>query len=507
MSDHEFEKRVRQELNDLKLKPSGDTWVKIEEALKKKRRRTPILWLPLLLLGLAAGGYIYFNQSAGKPTSAALAGTKPTVSKELSSLHSAHPETKTASATISPEVNKKQGNASAIAQSSDNDLTSDRKPSAGDTKNQLTGKTPSASGIPNKSRPELVVKKAFVRKADDDLMDIVVNDMITKENDQNKRRSSEFSPAPDGTETAGDKTLSKQFTVTSQKGYLVPDIYADHKTADKSGTPIRFLPQLAKAAPVIVNKRSRWSYAVTASVGSTMIGEGKLGVKKSLIEDVSLRSAGVSALNGNQSFSPTIPAPGPYRPSSINPGLGYTFGGIVKHELSKRFSISAGLNYARLTTYSIVGQQINQTRQLNNGPYGSLTVTSYFLFQEDQTNKSYKNRYHFIELPVTLHTTLINSKTLPLYWNAGISLSRLMTSNSLFFDGTSGVYYRDKKLINQTQTALLTGFSVALMNRSHHPLWIGPELRYNLSEILKKDLNGNKHLMYLGAGVKWFLRK
>src|SRR5688572_12068837 len=62
MSDHEFEKQVRQKLDDLKLTPTATTWVTIEEELRaQKRRRVPVFWLPLLLIGLAAGGYFMFD--------------------------------------------------------------------------------------------------------------------------------------------------------------------------------------------------------------------------------------------------------------------------------------------------------------------------------------------------------------------------------------------------------------------------------------------------------------
>ena len=62
MSGHEFEKQVRQKLNDLKMTPSTESWENIEERLRESKRRPVIFyWLPLLLIGLAAGGYLLFN--------------------------------------------------------------------------------------------------------------------------------------------------------------------------------------------------------------------------------------------------------------------------------------------------------------------------------------------------------------------------------------------------------------------------------------------------------------
>ena len=63
MSDHEFEKQVRQKLDDLRLTPTPAAWDKIEQEIREnKRRRAPLFWLPLLLIGLGAGGYFIARQ-------------------------------------------------------------------------------------------------------------------------------------------------------------------------------------------------------------------------------------------------------------------------------------------------------------------------------------------------------------------------------------------------------------------------------------------------------------
>ena len=62
MSGHEFEKQVRQKLNDLKMTPSAESWENIEGKLRDRKRRPVIFyWVPLLLIGLAAGGYLFVN--------------------------------------------------------------------------------------------------------------------------------------------------------------------------------------------------------------------------------------------------------------------------------------------------------------------------------------------------------------------------------------------------------------------------------------------------------------
>jgi hypothetical protein len=117
----------------------------------------------------------------------------------------------------------------------------------------------------------------------------------------------------------------------------------------------------------------------------------------------------------------------------------------------------------------------------------------------------YKNRYHFVELPVSVHYKL-NKGTLPIYFNGGVVVSQLIQSTSLHFDGTTGVYYKNDRLINQTQAGLTTGLSFALFSNTERPLWIGPSIRYNISTILKKEVSEDKHFIAVGLDLKLFLR-
>ncbi len=69
------------------------------------------------------------------------------------------------------------------------------------------------------------------------------------------------------------------------------------------------------------------------------------------------------------------------------------------------------------------------------------------------------------------------------------------------------VYYSNDELLKKMQTAVSTGFSFALFNKTSRPLWIGPTVRYNISPALKKETSPtNKHFMGLGLDVKWFLK-
>ncbi|WP_315816620.1 hypothetical protein [Paraflavitalea speifideaquila] len=69
MSDHDFEKQVKVRLDQLKLRPSDAVWTVVEKNIRReKRRRRMIIWLPLLLLTLGAGGYFAMQENSQPAT-------------------------------------------------------------------------------------------------------------------------------------------------------------------------------------------------------------------------------------------------------------------------------------------------------------------------------------------------------------------------------------------------------------------------------------------------------
>ncbi len=63
MRENEFEKNVQHKMDELKLRPSDDVWLRVEQELKKKKRRRGIFFLSLLaaLVYLAGWGILYLQ--------------------------------------------------------------------------------------------------------------------------------------------------------------------------------------------------------------------------------------------------------------------------------------------------------------------------------------------------------------------------------------------------------------------------------------------------------------
>ncbi|RYG03382.1 MAG: hypothetical protein EOO02_08575, partial [Chitinophagaceae bacterium] len=74
MSDHDFEKRVKLKMDELRFRPSDAVWQGVERELRKdKPSRRGWLWIPAALLLLCAGGYYAVQQSGDRQHDAASA--------------------------------------------------------------------------------------------------------------------------------------------------------------------------------------------------------------------------------------------------------------------------------------------------------------------------------------------------------------------------------------------------------------------------------------------------
>lgn len=123
--------------------------------------------------------------------------------------------------------------------------------------------------------------------------------------------------------------------------------------------------------------------------------------------------------------------------------------------------------------------------------------------------RDYTNRYHFVELPVTLSYRFNRSRRIPLVLDGGLSLSRLVYTNALHFDGISRVYYENDDFFNKLQAGLHAGLKIGIMQNSKNPIWVGPNLRYFASGLIKRDIApaGSQHLWSFGINAKMLLKK
>ncbi|NML21074.1 outer membrane beta-barrel protein [Pseudoflavitalea sp. G-6-1-2] len=272
-----------------------------------------------------------------------------------------------------------------------------------------------------------------------------------------------------------------------------------------------------------LKKTSKWSYGVVASGGGSHISKGDpfdiFNKKNKEPENLAQNSptTGVSGAVGFNNGAATY-----NKPSEISMGFSYTVGGFVQRKVSERISFSAGLEYGYYSTKMEVGTLVNSPANVRSADQQDKHVNQYYQGRNNfmansfvpmygipppTETKKYTNKYHFLELPVKMHWRVNDGEILPILVDAGFTVSQLLSTNALHYDGTNDFYYEDKSYFNKTQFGMNVGVSFALFNNSKHPLWIGPTAKYQLTNLLSTKVSNGQHIWSFGLSAKMFLKK
>jgi hypothetical protein len=535
MSDHEFEKKMQQKMDDLRLRPSDAVWAAVERDLRReKRRRRIVLWLPLMGILLTAGGYFIFT-GTGKSGQETLAGKAP-AEKSVAPHSTVMPSTSTATVPTSAPKTKTSAKAEVETKPSSS-------PVSASSKNNNNPTTQNSTQPVNRSLQKHIdaatPDKPVVRKnsnADKNRGNKVPKALFTQSPKQKPSAGNEQDSEPKSTST--DKNINdkkplqkdgkdakdvKNEKDKEDKGKTVIDsnivVYnnesdAENETLDSAASvianviagkdPLPNKKPVRKTTKRTTTKKpayvSKWQWGLTANGGVANISEGN-------VFDV-LRTVRVYDLTGAGSFYngiPPVPAP---EPSPILPGASFTVGGFVQKGLSKRFSFSAGLQYSYFSVNTRIGQKVDSSKAINYGNFNSQVTDNYY--RADLMMEDYVYRYHLIELPVMISYRMFNIKKSPIVLDAGLSFSRLINTTALHFDGISRVYYENDDFFNKMQVSLNGGLNVGLLQKSKHPLSVGPYLRYFTTGLLKKEVTASgaeQHIWSFGLNAKMLLKK
>jgi len=288
------------------------------------------------------------------------------------------------------------------------------------------------------------------------------------------------------------------------------------------------------AMPIQRKTPSLWHWGVKADAGYSRISvsklfqlKGLLGTDKSYAEDLAARSysspappgAGNQFLNVQASTSPVKVA------SAIQPDFSASVGVFIQRTLSPRLKVSVGLEYSYMSVNTNVGKAFDSPITVNIGTNSLKVVNrfyespgyidtvrgSYASIQNQGAGKVYysqkqRYRFHYIEMPVMLNWQINKGKRLPpLVFEGGVSIGRMFSADALHYEGVKGVYYEDNSLFNKTQFNFVTGLSIGLFQKSKHPVWIGPDLRYSLNGLVKKDVSAGQYVWSTGISFKMLL--
>lgn len=472
MPENEFEKKVQQQLEELKLPPSAAVWPRVEKELKKKKKRRIVFFI-LLLAGLGFLGYSGYtvlttdskpattarrdSSSPGKPTPApadivSSPATQP-LPNELPV--SAGTQTPFEKSTAVPIGNRE------TAKTNSTKIQPVQRKTTEDTRFSYT--TP-ATG-------QTIVQQPVQQATEEEKEKQTVETSVAK-----NEISSETVKQP---ETPRDSTL------------LATTIPNDSATADKT---------VPDQPAITVNKKIpskiKWGFDLS---GGTVFNRNHA---------FSLAVTSQSAdFYNNPAYSSSNPSAGgpPARvirpPSAVQHGPALKAGLAAEWKLSDRSSLSVGLRYVYLSEKikigffkdtTIISNSYQSTQKNISGVYPSLP------------QQAYTNRYHFIELPLLYQLQLNKGNKLPILWNGGLSASYLVATNAFIYDtAAGGIYYHNRNAFNRFHINLQTGLSFRFGNKAAMQWSVGPELSLGISRLMKQDaIIRNRYLMYGGITAR-----
>ncbi len=458
-----FEKQVQEKMDELQFVPTEPVWQNIEKQIRtKKDRRRLLLWLPFLFLFL--GGIWWLSNDNNVTKSAATIENKNADEKadgpQITAEHQTTIEKKNATVTpIQSSGSRAYVKTSPVPKeinsASLNSVSSNEKESSGLYKN---------ASIPGK----LIAKTGVGKNKSATLQDLNKNilDSLTKSGD----------PAPLKNSLIPDEK-------TEPKDTIAPYKVTDSKAVDSN--------KLVVAEPIKNEERStsKWQLGFSATAGFSGIAKSFGSFSENNLMD---------AFTGGFNNSPS-PV---YRPSSVESGLSFSAGVITKKKLSNRTSFSTGLQYNYYSNIIAVGQMRRQDTTVYSNASISQSVSRFYL-NSGTDFKDYQNRYHFIGIPLSIDWQVF--KTIPLTLQAGLALQQLISTNALFYDARTNVYYSDKDAFKSTQLFSSIGLSYSIFNRSGSSLLVGPQLQYAISN-LEKNGSG-KHIFSLGLSAQFLFHK
>jgi hypothetical protein len=477
MQEQNFEKQVRQKMEELSLTPSTPVWQKVEQEIrqKKRRRRLVIIWLaPFILAG--AGLLVWHtlpslqkDQSLSKPVidSLSLKTTPvPSVQQQSATIETANTtDTATATAnTISEAVSKPNPSAApfAVIPSTPSTLRKEAISSSLPTVKQYTkGKSATDINLDRQGTPT------------ENLTTSATQHTIQKEGDITI------------TNFTNEEVSLKDSSSTI---YVIKPVTELIASPQKTPTAL-FVPveSITDTVPIqrIQRKVAKWSFAVQVAYG---IASTQKALLSPAVYAADYASSPTPSSGGQFNGSPSTPSP-------IDKGSAIGLGFLAKRKISDRFNLSTGIGYHRFSTRIQIGQQIVQDTTLQLS-FRLANLSSYYRNDRNVRLENYTNNYHFIEIPMALEWQPI--RRLPLNWQAGFNLSYLFATNALIYDPSANIYYKNEDLYSKLQLHFQSGLTYRIWKNQLFGVHVGPYLQYGLTGLQKEKGSSNYHLLSTG---------
>lgn len=491
MHDPKFESAVQEKMEKLEFIPSDSVWANIEMAVTHRRRRVVPVFIWFLLAGLllaGAGTAIYLrkdNQTVAKNTAVPAGG---------------------AAAAKNGAGTERDGTADAK-----NDAVTATTPTAVTPKNTTsTAGTPeSASGTPGSTSLSTPYGNHWTTASHRHGAGLTAGINSMNAGTKTTHPLDPSDPTHPADEVDAESPANAPFggranpaaTATRQHFAYRPGLIGSF--AFKSGIKGPGLPSSAtKTAVTGIPRPNRpWSLGFAGGLGVSSYNQSLMGKSAALSYGTNVPTtssaqylpAAVTS-NSNSTSSKRVT-------STVQPGLSYWAGIAAQKPLSARWTLSLGLDLHYYSSSLRVGGVVStyarsSSALIGNSVFSAMPSYPYYSVGDMQV---FTNRYYYLGLPVAMQWRVNRGRVVPLFLRGGVTLSRLMSSNGLYYDDESAVYYKDNAVIQPMQVSFTSGLIAALPLKGIR-IQAGPEMQYSATSLLKGGA-GNGHLLYGGLRV------
>jgi hypothetical protein len=497
MQDQNFEKQVKQRMEELSLTPSEPVWQKVEEQIRKKRdRRRLLFWLPFTVLSLCGGIWLVTNNIRNTNSIASAKKEKQNNSQNGQNTAQKN-DVKVETGTMNAGQNKKtfvvqeKARPSVVTKSlqKQNEIIPEVKP----------GK----QVLQNASVKEISYKKNKAINA--------TNKPLHQENTGNKKQGGDKVKQPgifpDTLDPVAKKPDEPNENISINKSKPSDSIVNNNPPKENE---VKGIDTVGQSKPDLKNEQedslavqknvakkeekphSKWKLAINAGIARSGINNGLQvfgGGAKSMETTNTLaadRSLNFSQAPSNAGVS--------YRPPSTQKKSGsFSLGILIKKQIGKRSSLSTGFQYNFYSTEMLVGQNISRDTMAD--PNKSVNN---FYANSGANFSDYHNKFHFVSLPVAFNFQIL--KNAPLDFHIGLSLQQLVETNALLYSSLSQIYYTDKSAFNKTQLFSELGIEYSFLLGKKLLLKAGPRVNYGHSSVVKES--SGLHLFSYGVATE-----
>jgi hypothetical protein len=463
MQENEFEKQLRKLMGEFKVSPSASVWERIKRSIEERRRRWPLIALLLGAVLITTGYMIYgWNKKEIRNDTAINGDTLQNAQSQL----------------------KQQD----IFKLNDSVPDVSNKPLQKNITTEQSLKAINEAFEKNRSLP-LIEKPDQNYFTDTSKLAVQKNE---SKNDTAKemadREENTFADSPvDQNKTADDKINADK----KNKEIIKPDTVTQSVPVNDN-VKLNKLPDAKKSAGKKTAIHNNLSFGISVYGGRSNTVDNLFNQRQS------------KNIQSTNSIGPGITAAAVHPVQPFTPSYNFSIGGFVQKNITKKLSVSTGVNYMHFTTKAQTTDITSSVTLAVPGLTSTEFINSYY---RPGSNQLQVNKYKFIGASLALHQNIINSKRIPVYADAGVSLMRILSAKTLIYDNNSNAYYSKNDWLQKTQATMQLGVSMHIKLNDRNYLFFGPEVQYGFTNMLKNINYTPQHLVSYGLHGGWMIGK